>query len=431
MFFMPSNILFFLNFLFLILFSSTGYSLQFKVSAKYSYVKSTPKIINGEVISDPYWWPCLNEIQISSDQPIFWPSLWGQITIQSDSNYSIQRAPVIENAFPDFKKWVLKTSGTPICHDWNPMKYIKIGEHVRTVSGEKNLTSINFKINWPQILQEKPLSNPVKELTQIYSEETRFTKTKSIEENESLTCEYSHACQIKVSASSLQKAIKFLHDNKTNELNQSYWQTQMSLLPLNSKLLTAHHPVNRDYHYGRYDLIFSLRKVSYFLNQLYNDSNPLQVGDISRQDGETPYTIWHGERQYRHPNGSHKMGHDVDIIYFRNQDNSLDLERNFWLFYSLLSQPNVELIITAYRAEMINLARIAYQKGLINSIGLGRFQSPILQQNDDLNHDGHLHVAFGQLPASKEAIYLENAYNCFLKLGLDGKGSNINLCTGK
>ena len=105
------------------------------------------------------------------------------------------------------------------------------------------------------------------------------------------------------------------------------------------------------------------------------------------------------------------------------------MEKNFWLVYAILQSTGVDMVITAYKAEFIQMARKAHNAGLINSLALGRFNK--LTQDDGLNHDKHLHISVRNSVnryVSRKFLLSDDVYNCYLALKPDYSGGDLNFC---
>jgi hypothetical protein len=183
---------------------------------------------------------------------------------------------------------------------------------------------------------------------------------------------------------------------------------------------------NRPNQYANPDLIYTLRRAAKLTEFLVGSNFVIPVADMSSSSGNTP-TISDGTPA--HPLGSHTKGQDADIAYILDANGKIDFEKNFWLVYGILQSTGVDMVITAYRSDFIQMARRAHDAGLINTLALARFNK--LTQDGELNHDKHLHVSVRNSVnryVSRRFQYSDDVYNCYLSLRPEYSGGELNFC---
>lgn len=144
---------------------------------------------------------------------------------------------------------------------------------------------------------------------------------------------------------------------------------------------------NRSFQYGRASVQFDLRRAAYFAGVLQGLST-LYVGDLSASDGSTPSDA----AGLRHPQGAHIDGFSADVAYPGIVEGSgVDYRQTTWILYSLFESTGVATIITAFREEILTIARELFNNNLIEEQALARFEIDVWQDST-LNHDSHFHI---------------------------------------
>jgi hypothetical protein len=215
-----------------------------------------------------------------------------------------------------------------------------------------------------------------------------------------------------------------------------YSGTGLALLPFVGTALEPFVPASRDRHYGKSDLIYTLRRAAAFTKLLLPSVTRIGVADLSTPSGVTPSIQLGNERIFAHPEGSHR-GDDVDVSYLTtgsgNDPNApYDIERNFWFLYGVMRSTGVDLVMTAFSEELKQFAAKAFERGLIGETALARFESAKIMQDDALNHDKHVHIAVknsDNIGQSRRFLKSDDAYNCYLALRRWGGGANGNFCS--
>lgn len=239
--------------------------------------------------------------------------------------------------------------------------------------------------------------------------------------------------RMKVTKEQLNNALRQLKMWERQERMQSFYNTSgLQILPVAGTNMIAHHTVNQKNHYGNADTIYVLRRASKFVEFLY-PGEKVRVADMSSSSGDTPSTSMGTEKIYTHPEGSHRNGQDIDVTYLGTLNSAnkvtVDPEKTFWFMYATLQSTSVDMLISAYRTQMIQWAQAAQQSGLINTYAQARFNK--IQEDTGLNHDQHMHISVrngqNQYKSVRFAAH-DDVYSCYLALNPAYRGGDMNYC---
>lgn len=153
--------------------------------------------------------------------------------------------------------------------------------------------------------------------------------------------------------------------------------------------------VNRSQTWGTTETVEQLAHCIERVNQQFPNTPPLHIGDISERDGG-----------HIRPHISHQSGRDVDLGYYyttarewyvRGDATNLDLERNWALIRSMITETDVQRIFIDRAIQKLlrdHALSIGEDAAWLDRIfgGGSSTESPLIMHED--GHDTHLHVRF-------------------------------------
>ena len=397
----------------------------------FSYEQSRPRIINGQPVYGLKYCACIESVTVSFPNPPVRSTVFGNITLKGEGG-SVHALSVVEVGSGG-KNLKLRLASGRSCNDLNPSSSIEFGKDLRFERGGVDAVAQRMMIPWP--LSSNQLPNPAQktlplkvmdsELLTVDEEEEGYAEEVDVE---GLLDGVVLKVQPEAINAGFNSQLAWEQAAKTHAVYQKNILTQFQIgdpfAPTSDQVLVRH--------FASPDLTYVLNRAGSFFSKLWTQKKTVFLADMSNANGETPSVGSGQNRIFRHPVGSHIKGQDVDIPYIKQSNGTdLDWEANFWLFYSLMQNTGVDLIITAYKSEFIALAQQAYRQGLINHIALARFDSVRMLQDTGLGHDDHLHVSVrngDNDSISKKFSLSDNVYNCYLKLKPAGRGVGGNFC---
>ena len=397
----------------------------------FAYEQSRPRIVNGQPVYGLRYCACMDRLTISFPNPPVLSTVYGNIILKGQSGSTHALSVVDVNSVGNVL--TLRLAVGKSCNDLDPASTIEFGRDLRFERGGVTGVTQRMVIPWPVSFNQLP--NPAKKTLPLKVTESVLTPQyeEYVEENDAEGLLDGAELQVKPAAinAGLKSQAVWELAAKTQPLyqqrNLSQFQTGSVFAPTSSRVLTRH--------FASSDLTYVLNRAGSFFSKLWTHKKTVYLADMSDAKGETPSVGSGEDRIFRHPLGSHTKGQDVDIPYIKQTDTtSLDWEANFWLVYSLLQNTGVDLVITAFKAEFIALAKQAYRQGLINHVAMARFDSSRILLDTGLGHDDHLHVSVrngDNDSISKKFSLSDNVYNCYLKLKPAGRGVGGNFCEMK
>ncbi|MGE0172145.1 MAG: hypothetical protein AB7T49_05145 [Oligoflexales bacterium] len=346
---------------------------------------------------------CVRNVEVNFAEPVNRATLMGSVILAGEEN--IRRALVLTEGDQTSSRFVFAAAHKSFCRVQGFEKVV-VKRGIKMTSGKNLERDVSWPI-WSNAFDAAPDSE-------------QWTNMDPKGSCPGVGCLFTSLGKI---SSALYRIAAWQNSEKSNSI---YKTGGLKLLPMGQTALEPYSPVNRKNHYGNNDTIFVLRKASKFLEFLYPERTPVRIADLSASDGNTPRT---SSGTYTHPQGAHVKGQDVDISYVEMGDGSLDWEKNFWLVYSIIQSTGVDLVITAFKDQFIDMAEFAYQHGMINKIARARFNK--LSYDTEMNHDKHLHVSIRNSVnnyKSRRFMLSDDVYSCYLALDPRYSGGDLNFC---
>jgi hypothetical protein len=348
---------------------------------------------------------CIDKVELDFPEPINEATLLGKLTAVGDGNY--RRALAITGTKNNGTSFTFAAAHSRFCMEPNNIRRLALGGGYKTTSGRQQAATLEIPVSFSQSIQSGQ-------------------KSLSLSTIAGPRCVQSNC--FNVSPAKLSQGMQQLRSWLAKEKNQPYYkQSSLKTLPMSGTILKLNSEWNRPNQYANPDLIYTIRRAAKLTEYIVGKNATIPVADMSNRNGQTP-TLSDGTTP-AHPLGSHTKGQDVDLAYIPNSQGGIDMEKSFWLVYSILQSTGVDMVITAYKAEFIQMARKAHGAGLINSLALGRFNK--LTHDDGLNHDKHLHVSVRNSVnryVSRRFLLSDDVYNCYLSLRPDYSGGELNFC---
>lgn len=352
---------------------------------------------------------CIDSVDVSFPAPVSVGTLLGQVNIYGATNY--KRGLILSSWGAGDRQFTFKPANQ-LCQDHRGFDRIIVEAGVVLTNGQT-------------------LRVPVTTALKFSMEDGSFGGGTATWGSSSSPCQGGRC--LAVTKERLNNALKQLKTWELQESAQSFYRnTSLMPLPMSGTNMIPHHEVNTKNHYGNADTIYVLRRASKFVEFLFPGER-VRIADMSSSSGDTPSTSMGTEKLYTHPEGSHRNGQDVDVTYLGVADGrgkvSADREKNFWFMYAALQSTSVDMLISAFRTEMIQWAQSAQSAGLINRFAQARFNK--IQEDTGLNHDQHMHISVrngqNQYRSVRFAAY-DDVYSCYLALNPAYRGGDMNYC---
>ncbi len=352
---------------------------------------------------------CIDSVDVAFPGAVSVGTLLGHVNIYGAMNY--KRALILSNWGAGDRQFTFKPA-KQICQDQRGL--------------DRVIVEAGVALNNGQILKV-----PVTTAVTFSTEDGSMGGGSATWGNQGSSCQGGRC--MTVTKERLNNALKQLKSWERQESAQSFYNTSgLMPLPMSGTNMVPHHEVNTKNHYGNADTIYVLRRASKFVEFLF-PGEKVRVADMSSSSGDTPSTSMGNEKLYTHPEGSHRSGQDVDVTYLGAMDGSgkvsIDREKSFWFMYAALQSTSVDMLISAYRSEMIQWAQAAQNAGLINTFAQGRFNK--IQEDTGLNHDQHMHISVrngqNQYRSVRFAAH-DDVYSCYLALNPAYRGGDMNFC---
>lgn len=396
-----------------------------RVEATFRYEAAAPRTVNGRPVLDHRFWSCVDTATVTFPTPMRIATVLGKV--YAGNPYSAKRAPTLKSVASNLRTFTFGFAPESLCNDHRQMNRFIVSKEVRSLTGEQLAGDVEVALAFPpgrDSLAERLVHK------EAYGEVTFDASQAALE---AMPCGGSDptAC-ITVTPERLNAALIAMRSwIETESTRPLYRGADLKLMPL-EHLLKPFSPVSRARHYGNSDLLYVLRRAARFTQMLFPELEAIPVADLSQPDGGTPRV----DDILLHPAGSHEGGRDADVAYITTGAGDVrgarwHLERNFWFTYGILQSTGVDLVITAYKDELRDLAAMAHRQGLINSLAVGRFNT--LMSDQTLNHDKHLHISVRNgSNASKSRMFspTDDVYACYLGLRPSVAGGNFNYCGG-
>jgi hypothetical protein len=346
---------------------------------------------------------CVSSVEMSFSAPVNRATLMGNVILAGEDN--IRRALVLTEGNSTSDRFTFAAAHKPFCR-YQGFEKVVLKQGVKMTSGKSLSSDLTWPV-WSNSLDSSAGSGgwaSIQPKMGCPSSGCLFTSMSAI-------------------SSALYRISAWQDKEKTKTI---YKNNSLKLLPLDETSLEPFSEVNRKNHFGNNDTIYVLRKASKFLDFLYSERTPVRIADLSGSDGGTPKT---SSGQVTHPVGAHTKGQDVDISYVEQGDGTYDWEKNFWLVYSIIQSTGVDLVITAFKDQFVQMAEFAYQRGMINKIARARFNK--LSYDAGMNHDKHMHVSLRNSVnkyKSRRFMLSDDVYSCYLALDPKYSGGDLNFC---
>jgi hypothetical protein len=397
----------------------------FDVSVDFRYENAKPRIVNGKPVLDHRYWACVESVTVDFKKPMRLATVQGRVFLQND--YNSRRALIVDRVDAAHQTFVFKSAEASYCNDHTRINELFISREARAVSGEALARDFEAKLEFPPSRDTMP-GGGISDMPGGGISGAANVGWGGRASGGS--CREGSGDCISVSAERLNRAVAGMQDwMQSDKANAIYRSGGLELMPLDY-LMQPFHPANRRRQYGSPDLLYVLRRAARFTQLLFPSLGEIPIADMSEADGGTPQL----DGLLLHPEGSHRNGRDADVAYItkgrgNEVDKGWDQEKNFWFLYGVLQSTGVDLVMTAYKAEYVELAREAHRKGLINSLAVGRFN--MLMQDTNMNHDKHFHVSVGNANngyQSRRFKASDDVYTCYLSLRPDLNGGERNYC---
>ncbi len=393
------------------------------VNVSYSYEPAQPRMVNGRPVLEHRYWACVKEVALTFDQPMRVATVVGNVYLAGSGNR--RNGLTLKQLSPDFRSFTLGAGSGVACASWMPLTLIVIDQGVWSVMGGRTAAREALPLSYPAGRDSQPTDGePAPTSAGFASDE--LDELLATRANSSAAA----GTPLQVTPVRLNEAFAGMQSFARAEPESPLYKTPaLKLMPLEF-LLDALTPFNRKRQYGSTDLLYVLRRAARFVQLLFPELGVIPVGDLSEADGTTPRS---GDTVL-HPSGSHQHGTDADVHYVstgkgNEPDAPLDYEKNFWFLFGVLQSTSVDLGITAYKDEFLAYAGAALSQGLINTHAVGRFHG--LQQNEDMNHDKHVHVTATNLMnggRSRKFTASDDVYACYLGLKAGSPDGSGNTC---
>ncbi len=393
------------------------------VNVSYSYEPAQPRMVDGRPVLEHRYWACVKEVSLTFDQPMRVATVVGNVFLAGTGNR--RNGLTLKQLSPDFRSFKLGAGSGVACASWMPLSQVVIDRDVWSVMGARTATRETFPLSYPAGRDSQPPDGELAPTAAgIVSDEADELHAPSDDSPAEA------GTRFQVTPVRLNEAFAGMQTFARAEPESPLYRTPtLKLMPLEF-LLDALTPFNRKRQYGSTDQLYVLRRAARFVQLLFPRLDVISVADLSESDGSTPRS---GDTLL-HPSGSHQRGTDADVHYLttgtgNDPDAPLDYEKNFWFLFGVLQSTSVDLVITAYKDEFLAYARAALSQGLINTHAVGRFHG--LQQNEDMNHDKHVHVAATNLmngQRSRKFTAPDDVYACYLGLKAGSADGSGNTC---